>query len=172
MKKRKHGTGFQTCLLASSIIFFFLWKSTLAQDYVASWTGNAKSYQVQRSKDKINWTIIKNTTSKLYTGTGATYYWRIKLFTDSGYYYSNIVWVYGLATITSAKISTTGYVSWKGYSETNLSYYTVANEANFLVVPKKTTAIYSVKVSKSFKKYNIIGHYKNGEERILKTLTQ
>lgn len=166
------GNGYLICLMKISIIFFFLWNSAFAQSYVASWTGTATSFQLQRSKDNLNWTIIKNTDLSTYTGVYATYYWRVKLFVGSKYSYSNTVWVYAFATVTNAKI-VSSTVSWKGYSETNLSYYIVANDANFFVVPKKGNySTYSVKVSNQFKKYNIIGRYKNGDERILKTVTQ
>lgn len=151
------------------LIILFLWNYAFAQPYVASWTGTANSFEVQRSKDKKNWSRVYSTTKNGFTtSSAATYYWRIKLNTDSGALYSNIVWVYAMTTITSAKLSK-GIITWRGYTETNLSYYTIDMDTGFEVVPKKSSQSYSVKVPSS-KKYSIVAHYKNEDKYVLKTI--
>lgn len=145
-------------------ILLFCGNCLSAQPYTAKWTGTGSNFEMQRSSDKKTWktvTTIKN--GNTIDGTGATYYWRIKLTTPSGIMYSNVVWVYAFTTITNAKYKS-GYVSWRSYTETNLDYYMI-NDTKV----SKGKILYSIKVPTA-PKYYIIAHYNNGDTSVLKTL--
>lgn len=147
------------------LVLFFLWNQTFSQ-YVATWTGKSSSFQVQRSSDEKKWTTLYTTKGNMYIGTGATYYWRVKL--DSSY--SDTVLVYALTTITNAKIkvlSTTALISWNGNTETNMLYYTIESISNTTTVMKHG-GNYTITVPKIGSTYEIVAHYKNGHSSILK----
>lgn len=147
------------------IALSFLWSQTFSQ-YVATWTGKSSLFQIQRSSDGKKWTTVATTKSNTYTGTGATYYWRVKF--DSSY--SDTVWVYALATVTNAKLkilTSTALISWTGNTETNMLYYTIESISNSTTVMKHGGS-YTITVPKIGNTYEIVAHYKNGHSSILK----
>lgn len=152
------------------VVLSFLWSNLFSQSYIATWESKGyKSFQVQRSTDNKNWKVIKTVTDTSYIGTGATYYWRIKLGNTNTY--SDTVWVYAMATATNAKLktnTTTSVISWTSHTETNMNYYTIES-LNKSTVVMKHGGNYTITVPRDNGKYNIIVHYKNGAQTTLKS---
>lgn len=149
------------------VLFLFLWNCSSAQIYRANWTGKSKTFEVQRSSDGKTFKTVFTTKNNTIDGTGATYYWRIKL--DSSY--SDTVWVCALVTITNAKLrftNTSVVISWTAYTETNMNYYTIES-INKITTVMKHGGSYMVTVPKIGATYQIIAHYKNNKTQILKT---
>lgn len=152
------------------IIIILLWNNAFSQSYVATWTGSARSFDIQRSSDGKNFKTISTTKDSTFTGAGATYYWRIKLNDVSGFRYSDTVWVYAMTTVTNARLSFSGtnaIIKWTGNTETNLAYYTIESISRVTVVMKHG-GNYLVAVPKTGVTYEIVAHYKNGDIYVLK----